>query len=291
MATNNTDTAPHVAAPKKSANRNLAERVGTAVVLLPLVLWLMWLGGLPFACLIAAAAAVNAVEFCAMALKEDALRVPASLAAFAMPFFFIVPELGADKLHWLWSALVVIALTWRLLRDAPVESAGRDVSFTVFGGIYAALLGYMVPLRQLGEEHTWEGAGWVILAAALTWVGDTSAYFAGRFLGKNKLYPRISPAKTWEGFFGGMAGAIGAAFVVRWLLLPQLTAIDALALGVLGGIAGPIGDLVESMLKRAFSIKDSGNILPGHGGMLDRVDALMFNAPVVYLYAKLFVVS
>lgn len=276
---------------RAAKNRNLLLRVATAVVLLPLVLWVIRLGDLAFAALLGVAALLNAVELHAMARKDDPLRVVAALPALALPFFFVVPELGGEaNLHWLWAATALVALTWRLLRDAPVDSAGPDVATTVFAGVYASLLGYLMPLRQLGGgDESWQAAGWVILACALTWVGDTGAYFAGRTLGRHKLYPRISPAKTWEGFFGGLAGAVASAFVVRATLLPQLGVVDALVLGLVGGIAGPIGDLAESMLKRSYGVKDSGTILPGHGGMLDRVDALMVNAPLVYFYAKMFV--
>lgn len=284
-------TAPQAAPPekKKSANRDLAMRLTTALVLLPLVLWLIWLGELPFATLVAVAGMLNAVELSKMMLGDDPLRVPAALAALAMPFFFLVPSLGPAKLHWLWAGLLLVALTARMLRNAPVDTAARDVGSVVFAGLYGSMLGYLVPLRELGATHSWAGGAWVILTCALTWVGDTFAYFFGRAFGKHKLYPRISPAKSWEGFFGGMLGSILSAFVVRALVLPQLTVIDSVALGVVAGIGGPVGDLVESMLKRSCKVKDSGTILPGHGGMLDRVDALMFNAPLVYLYAKVFV--
>lgn len=284
-------TAPQATPPEKkaSANRDLVLRLTTAIVLLPLVLWLIWLGHMPFALLVAVAGMINAVELSKMTLGEDPMRVPAALAALAMPFFFIVPQLGAAKLHWLWAGLVLVAMTWRLLRDAPVDTAARDVGSVVLAGVYGSMLGYLVPLRELGATHSWAGGAWVILTCALTWVGDTFAYFFGRAFGKHKLYPRISPAKSWEGFFGGMLGAILSAFVVRYLILPDLTVVDSVALGVIAGIGGPIGDLVESMLKRSCKVKDSGSILPGHGGMLDRVDALMFNAPLVYLYAKVFV--
>lgn len=284
-------TTPDAVAPakKESANRNLAVRITTALVLLPLVLWLIWLGELPFATLVAVASMLNAVELSKMTIGDDPMRVPAALAALAMPFFFLVPQLGAENLHWLWAVLVLVAMTWRVLRNAPVDSAAKDVGAVVFAALYGSMLGYLVPLRELGETHSWTGGAWVILAAAMTWVGDTFAYSFGRAIGKHKMYPRISPAKTWEGFGGGMLGAVLSAFVVRALILPQLTVVDAVALGVIAGIGGPIGDLVESMLKRSCKVKDSGTILPGHGGMLDRVDALMFNAPLVYLYAKLFV--
>lgn len=284
-------TAPDAPPPakKESANRNLAVRLTTALVLLPLVLWLIWLGELPFATLVAVAGMLNAVELSKMMLGDDPLRVPAALAALAMPFFFLVPSLGAAHLHWLWVGLLLVAMTWRLLRNAPVDTAAGDVGAVVFAGLYGSMLGYLVPLRELGAANSWTGGAWVILACSLTWVGDTFAYFFGRAFGKHKLYPRISPAKSWEGFFGGMLGAVLSAFVVRALVLPELSAFDSVALGVVAGIGGPIGDLVESMLKRSCKVKDSGTILPGHGGMLDRVDALMFNAPIVFFYAKVFV--
>ena len=282
------DAAPP--APKTpSKNRNLLERVVTAMVLLPVVLWVIHRGGLSLGILAAIAGVLNAVEFSAMSLGEDPLRIPAALAALAMPFFFLEPSLGEANLHWLWAALAVSALTMRLMRDAPVDGAGDHVTRAVFAGVYGSLIGYLVPLRQLGEESSWAGAGWVLLACSVTWGGDTGAYFAGRFFGRTKLYPRISPAKTREGFVGGLLTSLAAAFIVRHLALTQLSVGDTVLLGLLGGIGGPIGDLAESMLKRAYGVKDSGNILPGHGGMLDRVDALMINAPLIYFYAKLFV--
>jgi phosphatidate cytidylyltransferase len=273
----------------ESKNRNLVLRLLTALVLIPIVLGCIYWGGLALTTLAAVAAGLNALELGAMSLGKDRLRWLAALAAFAMPYFFTVSSLGAHNIHWLWAGLVIATLTWRLLRNAPVDSAGKDVSSTVFAGVYGSMVGYVVPLRNLGELQSWRGGGWVLLACVLTWINDTGAYFAGRFLGKRKLYPRISPAKTWEGFFGGMASSILGAFVVRFLVLDTMTPFDCIALGVLGGIIGPIGDLAESMLKRSFKVKDSGQLLPGHGGMLDRVDALMLNAPVVYFYYQLVV--
>ena len=123
-----------------------------------------------------------------------------------------------------------------------------------------------------------------IAALVITWANDTLAYFAGRFLGRHKLYPEVSPNKTWEGFFGGMVGSVVGMFIARAFFFPVFTVADCLVLGIVGGILGPIGDLCESMLKRAYGVKDSGRIIPGHGGILDRIDALLFNAPLVFGY-------
>ena len=117
------------------------------------------------------------------------------------------------------------------------------------------------------------------------WVGDSGAYFTGRALGRTKLFPVASPNKTVEGAVGGLIGAMGAAFLARALFFEALTVSDCLVLGLSGGILGPIGDLVESVFKRSAGVKDSGSFFPGHGGVLDRVDALLFAAPVFYWYA------
>jgi phosphatidate cytidylyltransferase len=125
----------------------------------------------------------------------------------------------------------------------------------------------------------------VVLLLSVTWMNDTGAYFAGRALGRHKMIPRVSPSKTWEGFAGGLLFSLGAAFAVRAIGFPALTAPDCLFLGLAAGILGPTGDLAESSLKRGFGVKDSGKILPGHGGLLDRIDALLFTAPLFYFFA------
>jgi len=124
---------------------------------------------------------------------------------------------------------------------------------------------------------------WVFLTMALAWGSDTSAYFVGRKFGKTKLAPRISPKKTLEGSAGGLAASVLGALAMS-SFLPGLSPIDAIALGILAGAAGQAGDLLVSVLKRSSGVKDSGGILPGHGGILDRVDALAFTAPATWAY-------
>ena len=125
----------------------------------------------------------------------------------------------------------------------------------------------------------------IFLALAIPWLGDTGAYFAGRAFGRHKLYELISPKKTIEGYVGGVITATIGVFVIRSLGLPALGVIDCLVIGVIIGTAAVLGDLAESLLKRAFGVKDSGRIMPGHGGLLDRIDSLLFVLPLLYGYA------
>jgi phosphatidate cytidylyltransferase len=133
------------------------------------------------------------------------------------------------------------------------------------------------------------GFGWVIMSFVLAWANDTAAYFAGRFLGRHKMFPRVSPKKTWEGFAGGLAGSVAGALALRAMDpvgdLAGLGIAGAVVLGLGAAALGPLGDLVESMLKRAAGVKDSGRLIPGHGGLLDRIDALLFIAPWVWVFA------
>jgi phosphatidate cytidylyltransferase len=137
--------------------------------------------------------------------------------------------------------------------------------------------------RDLGQA----GPAFVFLTLTIAWMGDTGGYTFGRLFGKHKLYEAVSPKKTREGFLGSVVFSVGATLVASFTYLPQLPWSHALVLGVLGGALGQLGDLAESLLKRSTGVKDSGALLPGHGGILDRIDALIVVAPLVYVYARL----
>lgn len=270
-------------------NRNLFVRIATALLLLPLVLWLVWQGGLPFALLISVVAALCALEINLLPASrvEEPAPVPAaglvSLGgAFLLPllheirFSFVTPKL-------LLVAVLMFAFADALLFEHELQNAPRRIALAVLGALYPGLLlSALVRTRQL-ERGEW----WIILTLVVTWLNDTCAYFVGRAFGRRKLYERISPSKTWEGAIGGAAGSIVGALVVQWFWLPQLSLPGAALIGAGAAVLGPLGDLSESMLKRAFGAKDSGRLLPGHGGILDRLDALIFNAPFVLLCARL----
>ena len=153
--------------------------------------------------------------------------------------------------------------------------------------LYVPLLASVWPLIKLEF-----GPSWLFITLALAFLSDTVAYIFGRLWGRHKLYPAVSPGKTVEGAVGGLVGGVLATVVGgSLLLLPDLPLKHALVLGVVGSLVGQVGDLFESMLKRGYGVKDSSALLGAHGGMLDRVDALLFVAPVVYYYARLVVLQ
>lgn len=188
--------------------------------------------------------------------------------------------------------LSILALT-RLFRPDPIESSVRRLSADVLGLLYIGLTFPLIfALRSFGVDPTGAGpdhGGFaVLMVMAITFGGDTGAYFAGRTLGRHKLYEKISPKKTIEGAVGGVATGILAAFIARAFFpgLGILTPVDAAILGGVGAIAGMLGDLFESMVKRAYGVKDSGTLIPGHGGVLDRIDALLFVGPFAWFYLE-----
>ncbi len=266
--------------------KNLTDRITTAVALFPVAVWMTWLGGLAFTLFCGAASAVAAAELVLM--FRPRLRAPEAFGLAVAGLLPLVPWLGwrasGDVVpDWIPAALagaLIILLAIHLFQDGPLEEVPGSVAAVVFAWLYCGLLVSSVVGLRLRF-----GFGWVILLFVVTWLNDTLAYFAGRAFGRHMLHPRISPKKTWEGFAGGAVGSILGALVVKWLLLPVLTPWLCVAIGAGGAVLGPVGDLSESMLKRAAGVKDSGRIIPGHGGLLDRIDALLFVAPWIYVFA------
>ncbi len=265
--------------------RNLVLRIASAAVLFPIAVWFTFRGGISFALLAGGAAAVAAAELVLMFGGVGVGEVLGIAFAGAIPLMAAFGASG-DLLPG-WSGLALAAATVVLLaaflfRRAPLEQIPRSVAVVALSWLYCGLL-----LASLVALRLHFGVAWVILAFVVTWANDTAAYFTGHAIGRHKLYERISPKKTWEGFAGGAAGSVVGALVTRWLLLEGgLSIAAAVVIGLGAALLGPLGDLAESMLKRAAGVKDSSRIIPGHGGLLDRIDALLFVAPWVYVCAS-----
>lgn len=272
---------PETAAPK-AGRSDLGTRIATALVAAPIGIGAAWLGGLPFALLALVLAAAAQLEVYRLAEARGvgaqiALGLILGALVVLRPFVpFVEPLLVGGAL------LVLLAALFSRTEQPLLETAS-----TLMGVVYpAALLGYLVVIREASEVALGAPeAFWLTLAVLLvTWATDTFAYAVGRLLGRTKLFPRVSPNKTWEGSAGGALGAIAVALALKALVLPSLSWADAAVLGLIGGAASQLGDLVESRFKRAACVKDSGRFFPGHGGALDRFDALVVTAPLAYLY-------
>jgi phosphatidate cytidylyltransferase len=176
------------------------------------------------------------------------------------------------------------------IRQFPQKLNPRGIetmAVTLFGLLYVAWLGNFITRINFANPH---GRYFVMLLVIVTKFTDMGAYIVGSTLGRRKMIPRISPKKTWEGTAGGIAFAVGGAFLSRWLMpgeMAILTNQHAVVIGLLLGVAAVIGDLAESLIKREAGVKDSSNVLPGHGGALDLIDSFLFTAPLLYVYMRL----
>lgn len=193
------------------------------------------------------------------------------------------------RLHWSFSIEAILlsglagALLATLCSSNIITSRFHDMAVALFGPLYIGLtLSTLVSTRALPS-----GEWLIVFIALVTWASDIGAYYAGTLWGRHPLAPSISPKKSIEGLVGGLVLAMTVALLTQVWLVPQLTMLHALVLGVLMTGTGLVGDLCESAIKRAVGVKDSGGILPGHGGMLDRLDSLLFTAPTFYYYATL----
>ena len=170
----------------------------------------------------------------------------------------------------------------------PIERLFSRMTYIVWGSFYIGLLYPFVYLIRGDSIWMGEAPGqwWLFFLLGSLWLGDTAAMFFGKMFGKHKLAPIVSPNKTVEGFIGGFIGAVVVAMVFKIFWLNETNAYHLIVISILIGLFGQLGDLVESLWKRSLGIKDSSAIIPGHGGVLDRFDSLLFSAPVLYLYLK-----
>ena len=269
----------------------LQQRALSAAVLVPLLVAVMLLGGPWIVGLVVVATAIAAIETFRLLAAAGYGSIPAlgTAVAVAVVIDGAVPDAPPGTTLILVAIGVILAAVGSFAKRDPRE--GLPTWFgTVFGALYASLLGFVVrlgqsapevpvgaPLEVIGAER-----GWILLLVLTVWAYDTGAYLVGRRFGRRRFLGHISPSKTYAGLVGGLVASTAvAALALYGLGQPPLA---GLILGPLVGAAAQAGDLAESMLKRAAGAKDSGTLIPGHGGVLDRVDSFLFAAPVVLLY-------
>jgi len=256
---------------------NAVSRIVISVVLAPIVLGAVYLGGWWMFALVALAAAIALHEYTLMA-RSLAPLAPAAYIGAALAL--VGAELSG--IDWMLAgALSTFTLAFLLKAISEARAAATAaISATVMGTLWiGAGLGFLILVRDISHY----GRLTIVTVLLAVWAGDTFAYLGGRLLGRHKMAPATSPGKTWEGFIFGTAATILVTF---FALYPKrhefLTIRESIVLGVVLALAGPIGDLFESLLKRDAGVKDSGNLLGGHGGVLDRLDAFLFVAPAAY---------
>ena len=260
----------------------LKERLLSAAVMIPLVLGAGYLGGLPFAGLVTLAALLAGHEF--YALMRKAGFKPFTYTGLALITLLM---LDAWQPAWeLWrpalAVLIAAPMVWSILRD-QMEGFLTGWAVTVTGAVYVGgLLSHLVLVRNLPN-----GLGWMLLLFAGTWVTDSVAYFVGSNLGKHPFFAHVSPKKTMEGAIGGLIGGMLATAIAGHFL--GLPVWQGLLLGLVLAVGTMFGDLAESLVKRQVGVKDSSNLIPGHGGALDRVDSLTFGGVIVYYFVRWFV--
>ena len=283
-------------------------RILTGLIGIPIVVGLAFLGGWAFMALVAVIALMAQYEVYHL-LRAAGIMPRAGLGlmlgALVLLHQMVPAALGAAF------ALLVLAIAFspfdwfrggKRSHDAPAAADGPEaMAATLFGVVYpTVLLGFLAEIRGggttsaslQGNDGSFIAAGvtdsqafaLTIAVLILVWTTDTLAYFVGRAIGRRPLAPKISPKKTWEGTAGGALGAVGAGVVLKLTMLPFLAWPHIIVVALLCGILGQLGDLAESQMKRAVGVKDSGALLPGHGGMLDRFDSMIVVAPAVYLY-------
>lgn len=273
---------------------NLAARVLFAVVAVPLVVGLAYLGGLPLALLLAAVAGLAAWEYysIAAAAGERPMAITGTVIAAAIPLAVHAYHAGRFNPPIFALAATVVLIVFALsiwLRGVDGRPIGA-VASTLFGAIYTGgMLSFAYGLRYHNYAiGTYAGMALVLYPVLLTWTSDTAAYFVGRSLGRRKLIPSVSPGKTVAGAVGGVVATVVVSWVYARYVLPPFAKLAVLPwpavwFGVVMSVAVQIGDIAESLIKREAGVKDSSHIIPGHGGVLDRLDSLLFAIPVAYL--------
>jgi phosphatidate cytidylyltransferase len=281
---------------------NLAQRFLVALVAVPILLVVLYYHRPePTWALIFAASLIAMHELFAMLLPAEDRRAALVMGGVAVAAFYwldpvVLAGYGSGLPRVVFGAMtagatiplvltVVVPGLYYLFRFRDIPSVAGRYAGTVTGIVYAGYLTtYLAKLKVIDPNQAGDT---VLIVLVVAWLADTGGYFAGRFLGNARLYEAVSPKKTWAGAWGGIAGSVIGVAALKLITAHYLTWVDVGLIAIPGGILGQLGDLTESLIKRSVGVKDSGALLPGHGGLLDRIDAVLFIAPYVYGYLVL----
>ncbi|OGO33831.1 MAG: hypothetical protein A2Z16_00345 [Chloroflexi bacterium RBG_16_54_18] len=263
----------------------LVKRTVVALVALPIGLAAIFLGGWVFAAVIALIAGLAAWEYTRL-YKQGGFQ-PGMLLVVGGAVLLAAGRAwnGFESASWLLSALILATMAYHLLAyERGRDQAGSDFAISLSGILYLGWIGaYLISLRQLPG-----GEWWLLVILPAVWLADMGAYFAGSRFGKHKLSPRLSPKKTWEGYLAGIPAAIIGTALLAGLFQTwtgpgsAITPLRGALVGLVMGVLTTLGDLGESMIKRQVGVKDSGNLLPGHGGVFDRIDSWLWGGVIGY---------
>lgn len=261
------------------------KRVLVSIAAIPFILIAAYLGGYYFFAFVALISLVSFYEF-SLLVKNKGANVNLILGAIIIFIFLLNQFFNLIDIFAILILSSLSLLTVELFRNkgSAIFNLGSTFLGIFYIGIFSAAL---ISLRELYADKL--GAYLIISIFASIWIGDSAAYYGGITFGRHKLFPRVSPKKSWEGAIFGFIFSVGTMILARVLMLDFLSWTNVLVIGVIIGIVGQIGDLVESLLKRDSEVKDSSSLIPGHGGFFDRFDSLLFSAPAIWLYLNYFV--
>lgn len=263
----------------------LRQRVVSAIVLIPALIAVIWFSPFwLFTAIFGIVILFSVLEFYRMVAYSN--RRPFIYAGLAGTAFFITGAYFGANYTGLALVLAIILVLIRMLLDTEIEKSFVNWVYTLAGMLYAGwMLSHFILLRNIDPIDLDNGRNWIFIALFATFATDTVAYFVGRALGRHKMAPSISPGKTWEGALGGFVGGLGAAILLAVILKVPVD-WKLILLGCVIPVVAQFGDLVESMFKRGMGVKDAGRLIPGHGGILDRLDSVIFTVVVVYYYVR-----
>ncbi len=264
---------------------NRITRILVALLAIPFLLGLSYWGEIPFLIFTLAIGLVSFYEFSAM-VKNKSIFVCNLIGYISVALIISNAYFHLFPLEVILLSATPLLLIIELFRNK--ESAINNISSTLLAIFYAGFFSStIIGIREfyVGIPLSYSNGGLIIISIFITlWMTDSAAYFIGSAIGKHKLFPRVSPNKSWEGAIAGFIFAVITLVVLKTFMLDFLDWVDIIVFGVIIGIFGQVGDLIESLVKRDAGVKDSSNIIPGHGGIFDRFDSLLFSAPIIYLY-------